>query len=69
MRKVFSFTGARKIIFGNGSIHSLASQIKELGAKNPLVVMDKNLAKVGLSGKNCQSAVAGRHKIYCFQQG
>jgi alcohol dehydrogenase len=47
MRKVFSFTGAKKIIFGNGSLHSLAGHIKELGAKNPLVVIDKNLAKAG----------------------
>lgn len=47
MRKIFSFTGAKKIIFGNGSIHNLTSYIKELDAKNPLVVIDKNLAKAG----------------------
>lgn len=47
MRKIFSFTGAKKIIFGNGSFHALVSHIKELNAKNPLVVIDKNLAKAG----------------------
>jgi len=48
MRKTFSFTGAKKIIFGNGSLLTLASHIKELHAQNPLVVIDKNLAKTGL---------------------
>jgi alcohol dehydrogenase len=51
MRKIFSFTGAKKIIFGNGSIHSLASHIKDLDAKNPLIVIDKNLAKAGFQEK------------------
>ncbi|PKN76315.1 MAG: alcohol dehydrogenase, partial [Deltaproteobacteria bacterium HGW-Deltaproteobacteria-10] len=53
MRKIFSFTGAKKIVFGNGSFHALVSHIKELNAKNPLVVIDKNLAKAGF-----QEAVA-----------
>jgi alcohol dehydrogenase len=48
MRKTFSFTGAKKIIFGNGSLLTLAIHIKELHAQNPLVVIDKNLAKTGL---------------------
>jgi alcohol dehydrogenase class IV len=53
MRKIFSFTGAKKIVFGNGSFQALVSHIQELNAKNPLVVMDKNLAKAGF-----QEAVA-----------
>lgn len=48
MRKTFSFTGAKKIIFGNGSLLTLAVHIKELHAQNPLVVIDKNLGKTGL---------------------
>ena len=51
MRKTFSFTGAKKIVFGNGSLLTLASHIKELNAKNPLVVIDKNLAKTDLLEK------------------
>ncbi len=47
MRKVFSFTGAKKVIFGKGSLHGLAGHIKDLNAKNPLVVIDKNLAQAG----------------------
>lgn len=53
MRKIFSFTGAKKIIFGNGSFHTLLSHIQELNAKNPMVVIDKNLAHAGF-----QEAVA-----------
>ena len=52
MRKIFSFTGAKKIIFGNGSLSTLAGHIKELHAQNPLVVIDKNLAKTGLPEKS-----------------
>jgi alcohol dehydrogenase len=51
MRKTFSFTGAKKIVFGNGSLLTLAGHIKELNAKNPLVVIDKNLAKTDLLEK------------------
>lgn len=51
MRNIFSFTGAKKIVFGNGSILTLASHIKEHHAQNPLVVIDKNLAKTGLQEK------------------
>ncbi|MCE5211331.1 MAG: iron-containing alcohol dehydrogenase [Deltaproteobacteria bacterium] len=51
MRKTFSFTGAKKIIFGNGSLLSLASHVKEHNAQNPLVVIDKNLAKTDLLEK------------------
>ncbi len=51
MRKTFSFTGAKKIVFGNGSLLSLASHVKELHAENPLVVIDKNLAKTDLMEK------------------
>jgi alcohol dehydrogenase len=51
MRKTFSFTGAKKIIFGNGSLLTLASHIKEHHAQNPLVVIDKNLAKTDLMEK------------------
>jgi alcohol dehydrogenase class IV len=51
MRKIFSFTGAKKIIFGSGFFHGLVNHIKELNAKNPLVVIDKNLAQAGFQEK------------------
>lgn len=51
MRKTFSFTGAKKIVFGNGSFLTLAGQLKDLHSQNPLVVIDKDLAKTGLQEK------------------
>ena len=64
MHKIFSFTGARKIVFGNGSFQQLPEQIRELQAKRPLIVLDKQLAATGMkeqvvellkkSGMECQ---------------
>jgi len=47
MKNIFSFTGARKIVFGNGSFDALAQYLGELKAKRPLIVLDKNLADTG----------------------
>ena len=66
MRKIFSFTGAKKIVFGNGSLLTLASHIKEHHAQNPLVVIDKNLAKTGLAGKNRQHSGIRGHQVHRF---
>ena len=51
MNRIFEFTGAKKIIFGTGSLGRLADIIGEKGAKRPFFVMDHNLAKVGLRRK------------------
>jgi alcohol dehydrogenase len=51
MYKNFSFTGARKIIFGNGALETLAEHIHELKASRPLIVLDRNLSKTDLKGK------------------
>jgi len=51
MKNIFSFTGARKIVFGNGSFAALAQHLTDLRAKRPLVVLDKNLAVAGFSAK------------------
>ena len=48
MNTIFSFTGAGKIVFGNGAFEQLAAQIGELGGTKPLVVLDKNLSAAGL---------------------
>jgi alcohol dehydrogenase class IV len=48
MHKIFSFTGARKIVFGNGSFQQLPELIRELQAKRPLIVLDKQLAATGM---------------------
>jgi alcohol dehydrogenase len=48
MHKIFSFTGARRIVFGNGSFEQLPELIGELQAKRPLIVLDKQLAATGM---------------------
>jgi len=45
--KTFSFTGAKKIVFGNGSFAGLAEHLAELKVRRPLVVLDGNLAGTG----------------------
>jgi len=51
MNKTFTFTGASKIVFGNGAFEQLAEQIGELGGKTPLIVLDRNLSVSGLKEK------------------
>jgi alcohol dehydrogenase class IV len=49
--KPFSFTGAKKIVFGNGSFTGLAEHLAEWKVKRPLVVLDGNLAEAGFGRK------------------
>jgi alcohol dehydrogenase class IV len=68
MRRIFSFTGAKKIVFGNGSILTLASHIKEHHAQNPLIVIDKNLAKTDLQEKIASILVSEGTKFTVFDK-
>ncbi len=68
MRKIFSFTGAKKIVFGNGSILTLASHVKEHHAQNPLIVIDKNLAKTGLQERIASILVSEGIKFTVFDK-
>ena len=54
MKNNFSFTGARKIAFGNGSFAKLGEHLRDLRAKRPLVVLDKSLAAAGFSERVAQ---------------
>lgn len=54
MKNNFSFTGARKIAFGNGSFAKLGEHLRDLRAKRPLVVLDKSLAVAGFSARVSQ---------------
>ncbi|MBE9547325.1 MAG: iron-containing alcohol dehydrogenase, partial [Proteobacteria bacterium] len=51
MNKIFSFTGAKKVVFGSGSFDELVEHIKESGGNNPLVVLDKSLSEAGFREK------------------
>jgi alcohol dehydrogenase len=49
--KTFSFTGAKKIVFGNGSFASLTAQLAEWKIARPLVILDRGLGSTGLGEK------------------
>ncbi|MCK9274392.1 MAG: iron-containing alcohol dehydrogenase [Syntrophales bacterium] len=48
MREIFSFTVAGKIIFGQGAFDRLVDCVKEMGKKNPFIVIDNGLLKTGI---------------------
>jgi len=68
MNKPFTFTGAKKIVFGVGSFDSLPDHIRELKAGRPLVVLDKNLAGAGLGEKVQKLLQQGDFKATLFDQ-
>jgi alcohol dehydrogenase class IV len=49
--KTFSFTGAKKIVFGRGSFSALPEHLTELKILRPLIVLDRNLAETGFREK------------------
>ena len=51
MQKTFSFTGAKKIVFGSGSFSGLVGQVRDRRAKKPFIAIDGNLAKLGMRDK------------------
>ncbi|MFA4916019.1 MAG: iron-containing alcohol dehydrogenase [Syntrophales bacterium] len=63
MIKQFSFTGAKKIIFGSGSFDTLGEHIKELKGARPMIVLDRNLAATGFRSKI--SALLEKAKYEC----
>jgi len=44
MKNIFTFTGAKKIVFGSGSLEQLPDYIVELRAKRPILFLDSNLS-------------------------
>jgi len=49
MDSLFTYTGAKKIVFGRGALDRLPEFTAELNGRKPLVVMDGSLARSGLS--------------------
>lgn len=68
MRKTFAFTGAKKIIFGNGSLLTLATHIKDHHAQNPLIVIDKNLSKTDLLEKVASVLISSGIKFTVYDK-
>lgn len=59
MQKGFSFTGAKKIVFGRGSFAALPVHIREAGGCRPLVVLDGNLSRTGFNKEVAHILKAG----------
>ena len=68
MNKTFSFTGAKKIVFGNGSFDDLVEHIKESGGNNPLIVLDKGLSETGFRKKVSDLLDKGGMKYAIFDR-
>ena len=66
MYKSFSFTGAKKITFGANALGSLATQVQEMGGKNPFIILDNSLAKIGMKERIADifKAAAMKHTIF-----
>jgi alcohol dehydrogenase len=61
--KTFAFTGAKKIVFGRGSLAGLPEHLAELKVRRPLVVLDGALAGAGFGDK--VAALLEQAKIPC----
>jgi alcohol dehydrogenase len=68
MNKTFSFTGAKKIVFGCAAFESLADHVKELGGRKPLVVLDRNLSKTGYRERVAEVLAKGSLKAVVFDR-
>ena len=68
MKKTFSFTGAKKIVFGCAAFESLADHVKGLGGRRPLIVLDKNLSKSGFRERAQAALAAGSLKAVFFDK-
>jgi alcohol dehydrogenase len=51
MNRIFSFTGAKKIIFGCGSFERLPELVRELGGGKPLVIIDQAVSTRGMKDR------------------
>jgi alcohol dehydrogenase class IV len=68
MNKTFSFTGAKKIVFGNGSFEELVEHIKESGGNKPLIVLDKGLSETGFRQRVSDLLDKGAMKYAMFDR-
>jgi len=54
MEKTFTFTGARKIVFGCGALNGLSQLLTELKVSRPYIVMDPALANTEVRERLCK---------------
>ena len=68
MNKPFSFTGAKKIVFGNGAFDTLPDHIRELKGAHPLIILDKHLAGLGFRERVKEILSRDGFKVTLFDQ-
>lgn len=68
MQKIFSFTGAGKIVFGAGAFKQLPDYIREAGGRRPFFVIDRNLARSGLADRLAAILKESKMKYTLFDQ-
>ncbi len=59
MESVFTFQGAKKIVFGQGAVGWLADEARALVGKKVLLVLDRGLAQMGVAQKMIDPLEAG----------
>jgi alcohol dehydrogenase len=71
MSAYFSFTGAKKIVFGSHTFEQLGDHVREWGGKKPFVVVDRNLAAAGYEQKieDILSAAKMKYVLYDKVEG
>ena len=68
MGEIFSFTGAGKIVFGQGAIAQLVDYIEDMGKKRPFVVMDRGLAATGMEEMISEVFLKHKHTYILFDK-
>lgn len=71
MNPLFTFTGAKKIVFGKGALERLPEHLADLKGKRPLVVLDGALSRAGLRERVCRllEAAGGSVAVYDAVEG
>jgi alcohol dehydrogenase class IV len=68
MKPVFSYEGARRMIFGSGIISRLGEEAKALGASKVMLVIDKTLAATNLKDRLIASLKKGRIRVVLYDE-
>ncbi|MBN2688175.1 MAG: iron-containing alcohol dehydrogenase [Deltaproteobacteria bacterium] len=66
MNAHFSFTGAKKLVFGRDTFAQLGDHVRELGGKKPMIVIDRNLAAAGFKQKIDDILTAAKLKYVLY---
>lgn len=68
MQQSFTFTGAKKTVFGKGSINQLPDLISELQAQRPIIFLDGNLSSETLRKKISKLCGSGKGESIIYDK-